>query len=169
MDLNRERAGIEQKFYELCLTTVAAEGLSLYAMEYIAGSSTLRIYIYNPETNTAILEECARVDRAFTPLAEELEWMPEKLMLEVSSPGIYRDLSSIEHFESAVGEIIKLSFMNKLELSDYPEMPKALKGNRKVIATLKSISKDAVVLHVDGFEMEVAFENIKKANLEPNI
>lgn len=169
MNLNKERTGIEQKFFELCLKVVQEEGLSLYDMEYISGSSTLRVYIYNQDTNTAILDECARVDRAFTPYAEALDWLPEKLMLEVSSPGIYRNLNTTEHFEKAVGEKVRFSLLKKLDPAEFSELPKSLKGNRKFIAILKELKDESVLLDADGFELTLAFEDIKKANLEPDI
>ncbi len=169
MELNKDRSGLEAKYFELCQEVVKAEGLSLYDMEYISGSSTLRVFIFNEETGTAILDECARVDRAFTPHAETLEWIPEKLVLEVSSPGVYRNLATLEHFKKALGEKVKLSLKEKLDDKVITNLPKALKGNRKIVAVLKDIRGEELVLGADGFELVVTFDQLKKANLEPDI
>lgn len=169
MEINQNFTGIEAKFHELSAKIVEGEGLKLYDLEYIVGSSTLRIFIYNEQTGTAQLDECIRVDRAFSPFAEELEWIPESLTLEVSSPGVYRHLSSIEHFERVVGERIKLALSSPVSDTNHPQAPKEFKGSKKLIGFLREVTPAQIALDIDGAILNISYAEIKKANLEPEI
>ncbi len=169
MEIQRIFSGIELKFYELCTKIVEAEGLKIYDLNYVAGSSTLRLFIFNPQTKTAQIDECVRVDRAFSPFAEELEWIPESLILEVSSPGVFRELASLEHFQWVNGERIKLTVGKPISDEQFPQAPKSLKGSKKVIGILRQVDADSIVVEVEGISLSFSFEQIRKANLEPEI
>lgn len=169
MEKNRSFSGLEAKFYELSCQIVEGEGLKVYDMSYVSGSSTLRLFIINPQTNTAQLDECVRVDRAFSPHTETLEWMPESLILEVSSPGVFRELACEEHFAKVVGERIKLSLLKPLEAKNEAELPKSVRGAKKLIGVLKQLNGDSLQVDVDGAVVSLTFAQIKKANLEPEI
>lgn len=178
MDLKRDRTGIEKKFFDLCQNVVKEQGLELYSMDYISGQQLLRLFVQNPETKTAQLDDCASVDRALTPFIEEEEWMPAELTLEVSSPGVYRDIKEACAFESLVGERVAMGLHNKLTSEDVLSngelgaTGKKLLKDKKVIVWIEAYSDDHLVVRPDGNENEedrlkVSFENIKKANVEP--
>ena len=101
MELAKSLSKTEQRYTDLSLKVIEECGLELYDLEFAAGSSTLRVFIRDPQTNSAEIDDCVKVDRAFSPYCEELEWIPDNFVLEVSSPGIYRGLKKLEHFEVA--------------------------------------------------------------------
>ena len=68
MELEIKRSNLEQKFFELTEKIVHENNYALYDVEYHSGSSTLRVFIMDPETKTAVIEDCVKVDRAFDPL-----------------------------------------------------------------------------------------------------
>ena len=168
MILEKERKGIEKKFFELAQLVVPTTGLQLYDLEYIAGSSLLRLYIMNPATKTAVIDECVAVDRAMTPHIESESWMPSELNLEVSSPGVYRNLKSRGHFEMAVGEQVLLTLTQPLELMGAKNK---LVKRQKVLGVVRAVEDANVMLEVlpEQVEQVIAFNNIKKANLEPDL
>jgi ribosome maturation factor RimP len=55
-------------------------------------------------------EDCVRVSKRLLDLDEQSEIIPGNCSLEVSSPGINRKLRLPEHFNSAVGERLKVKF-----------------------------------------------------------
>lgn len=178
MDLKRNRTGIEKKFFELCQSVVNEQGLELYSMDYISGQQLLRLFVQNPETKTAQLDDCAKIDRALTPFIEEEDWMPEELTLEVSSPGVYRDVKEAIAFESLVGERVAMGLHNKisdqdiLSSGDLSATGKKLLKDKKVIVWVEAFGDDHIVVKPDGGDSEkdrlkINFENIKKANVEP--
>ena len=168
MVLREERKGIDKKFHELCTKVVEDEGLSLYDMDYLPGSNCLRIYINTKDTDTALIEDCARVDKALNPYIEESDWMPEILNLEVSSPGLFRQLTCVEHFKASCEKDINIQL--KSALLEYTEeaekLHKKQKSAKKVIGNLKEVNDEGIVLDIDGITIAFPFTEIKKANLE---
>ena len=168
MILKKERNGLEQKLFDLSEKVVRSENLKLYDMEYLASSGILRVFIIDEKTDTALLDDCVRVDHAFSPYFESEEWIPGNITLQVSSPGVYRKLCSLEHFQAQIGKRIKVIFFKSLgELVE--DAPKKLKGAKILLADLLDVSDEAVVLEANGFKFTVNFLDIKKANLEVNL
>jgi ribosome maturation factor RimP len=101
---------------------------------------------------------------------ETENWIPENFTLEVSSPGLYRGLSTLAHFKSVVGEEIMLHLVKKIDEEKYPDFPKALRNNLKIKVKLESVGEaTSIVVDAKGVKVEVPFEQIKKANLETDI
>jgi ribosome maturation factor RimP len=167
MVLKEERTGIEKKFFEVCAPLCEELGYEIYDLDYIKGSYTLRIFILNPETGTALIEDCSNVDRSMTPIVEEAEWMPKELVLEVSSPGMFRHLNTVDHFLMSLDKEIQISLKKRLTIENYPTLPKALKGERKFVGKLNRATETAITITAFDFELEINYEDIKKANLEP--
>ncbi len=171
MELVKKRTGIEAKFYDLCVDVVKEQGFALYDVEYIAGSCTLRVYIMNEETKTAVIENCIQVDRAMSPHFDEetgKSWIPKDIVLEVSSPGVFRSLKTREHFMLAQGEIIKCVIQGNLSPEIVEAAPKALKKAKSFRGKLVQITDENILLNVSDFEFSLDFEQIKKASLDPD-
>ena len=171
MDIGREATGLERRFFELCRVIVTEQGLALYDIEYVPSSHLLRLYIINDETDTAQLDECVRVDKGLTTYIESEDWMPPELRLEVSSPGIFRKLRTVEHFQRAKGREIALvlrSDLSKMDISGSENLPKELSG-KKIKCILCDVTDKGIKLTYENFSFGLDFENIKKANLSPNI
>ena len=86
-------------------------GYELVEVEW-AGSSRgpiLRIRIDRPGAGAAeaiLVGDCARVSRALEPWLDEVGSMPERYVLEVSSPGVERPLVRPRDFERFAGKKI---------------------------------------------------------------
>ncbi|OUR94852.1 hypothetical protein A9Q84_17240 [Halobacteriovorax marinus] len=167
MVLKDERTGVEKKFYELCSKLCTELGFDIYDLDYLKGSHTLRIFIIDPKTGTAVIGDCSKLDHALTPFVEEEEWMPSELTLEVSSPGMFRQLNTIEHFKMSLDKDILISTKARLIGDDYPGIPKTLKGERKVIGKLIDVTDVGITCVANNYELKLKYEDIKKANLEP--
>ena len=169
MVLKKEYIGVELKFYTLCKTLVEEQGLDLYDLDYERGTQVLRLFVMDLNTGSALIDDCVKVDRAMTEHVETLDWMPAELVLEVSSPGLYRQLNTIAHFEGVVGQDVNLVIRKNISEDLFPGAPKGLKGNKKFIAKLEAVKEDGLALKFGKYEFELKFEDIKKANLESEI
>lgn len=166
MVLRGPRSGMELKFYDIALKILGDLGLEMYDLEWSAPSGELRLFIMNPKTKTALIDDCVQVDRAFTPFIEAESWMPENLTLEVSSPGLFRNLTSVEHFKGVVGEELTLALTKKIDEIVYPDFPKVLRNNLKIKVKLLEARDDSILVDARGVEVEIPYTQIKKANLE---
>lgn len=168
MELEKKRSGLSEKFYKLVTEIMPTTGLELYEMTYNASSSTLVVFIIDPETDTAVIEDCIKVDRAFSEPFEELSWIPENIRLEVSSPGMYRKLFNLDHFNRAVGQRVSVVINKNVELDS--SLSKKILSMNPLIGQLEEVKEDKeIVLNIDDSKVVVSFLDIKKANLEPEL
>ena len=84
-------------------------GYELYELKYIQQKSkkTLRIFIDHPERSSSI-KDCEEVSRKAAPLLDEQELLKGAYYLEVSSPGVERELRSERDFKRFIGETVKV-------------------------------------------------------------
>lgn len=171
MELEKKRSGIEQKFFELTSEIVKENDYILYNMEYTSGSSTLRVFIMDPKTGSAIIEDCVKVDKAFSPYCEDeaYSWIPDDFMLEVSSPGVYRSLKTRDHFESAIGSIISVTIVGRLGDIFSGDLPAKVLNSNKLRAVLTEVETGNIKLNLESVEVAIGFKQIKKASLDPDI
>jgi ribosome maturation factor RimP len=168
MELFKKRTGLEEKFYSACKAVTDEHNYVIYDMDYIQGSSTVRLFIMNPETKTAIIEDCIKVDRGLSPFFEE-EWVPDDVVLEVSSPGVYRTLKTKENFEAVVGEHISCTITGSLNEELVSDAAKSIKNEKNFRGVLKEFKEESILLDIDGFELPLMIEQIKKAHLDPEL
>lgn len=157
---------MDKKFFELCTQVVKASDLEIYDMDYLPGSHELRLFIMNPATKTAVIEDCIKIDRALTPFIDEEAWMPSELNLEVSSPGVYRNLTSLDHFKSAEGKIVQMTLVKRLEGDQFSDLPKKLKNQKKLTVNLLLADDTGVEVSLVDKKYNFKYNEIKKANLE---
>ena len=148
----------------MCKGIIEQLNLSLYDLEYVDDKSTLRLYIQNPLTDTATIEECSSVDRALTDVIESADFIPDNFVLEVSSPGVFRNLRSESHFAKAVDKRVALFFRKKMSFNV------GIKDAKRVFGTMKEASNSTITLVEEetGRDIEIKFEELKKANIEPH-
>ena len=132
---------------------VEALGHQLWGLEYIqAGKhSTLRLYIDNEKG--IFIEDCAEASRQVSAVLDVEDPISTEYTLEVSSPGVDRPLFTAEQYQAYIGETVKVQLT----------MPVA--GSRNLKGTVTGLDGQMLNLSVDGNELTVALDNIRKGNL----
>jgi ribosome maturation factor RimP len=169
MDINQERTGLEKKFFLMCGPVVQETGYRLYDLEYIATQKVLRLYIQNPATGSALIEDCVKVDNALSPSFETETWIPEDIVLEVSSPGVFRHISNLEHFKMSLGEILGVVIIGQLSEEQVQNAPKGIKGEKKFRGKLLEAGVETFTIEVNGFPLKLNYKQVKKVNLDPDL
>lgn len=115
------------------------------------GSQTLAVYIYTPEGVT--IDDCARVSEALGDELDMEDIFRSSYILEVSSPGLERELRQPKHFLTAVGERVEIQYQDKDN------------ENRKLIGKLIRNGEDFIeVKATQQKESEkIFYKQIKKA------
>ena len=126
----------------------------------------MRVFIYNIETETATLDDCAKIDRALTPFIESEDWMPEELNLEISSPGIYRSLNSVEHFSNSIGKSLSVLLCKKLDSNSFSDLPKKLLNTKKINGLLIECNENEILLESKENKLRLQYSEIKKVNID---
>ena len=169
MDIFQERNGLEKKFFHMCEPVVQEAGYRLYDLEYITGQKLLRLYIQDPRTGSAVIEDCIKVDHALSEPFEKESWIPEEVVLEVSSPGVFRHLVNFEHFKLSLNEMIAVVIMGQLSDEQATGAPKGLKSEKKFRGKLLEANKEDYVIEVKGFNLKLTYKQTKKVNLDPDL
>jgi ribosome maturation factor RimP len=129
----------------------------------------LRLYIQDPRTGSALIEDCVKVDHALTPAFETETWIPDDVVLEVSSPGVYRHLANLEHFRMTVGEIVAVVIMGQLSDEQVANAPKGIKGEKKFRGKLLEVGTEDFTIEVKNFPLKLTYKQVKKVNLDPDL
>ena len=116
-------------------------------------SGLLRIFIDSPRGIT--VEDCARVSNHLTR-ALAVEGIDYE-RLEVSSPGLDRPLKRLADYERFAGR----------EASVKLKLPR--NGQRRFEGRLAGVEDGKIVLDVEGQRQHLAFEDIDRARLVPDV
>lgn len=125
-------------------------GVEFYDSELVSenGRKIFRVFIM--KKGGVNLDDCARVSEILSPIFDVEPPVAGEYFLEVSSPGLERKLSTLEHFKKSVGEMVKLTLEDKT----------------KFCGEILAVSEEKIELKLSGGELEsVEFGQIKKARV----
>ena len=144
-----------EEFEELLVPTIESLGFELSDLEVrlSGGSSALRMFIDKPDG--VDLEDCEKVSRAISALLDVEDPVPGKYVLEVSSPGLDRKLTKIEHYQRFEGEMVKVQ-------TRFP-----IAGRRRFRGTLVASDDENIVVEVDGESHSLPLTTIDTTRLVP--
>ena len=148
--MSKKTQEIEQRL----LPTVEALGYEIVDVTLQTGrGTTLTVYIY--QKSGVGLEDCEKVHRAVDPIIEEADPIEGFYYLEVSSPGIERNIRVPEHYEACIGCEVQLKLFSDVN------------GKKEFIGELTGISEDHedVTLLVNGESITIKRNMISKANV----
>lgn len=138
---NKRPAGKVVSVVSEALTPVI-EGLGyeVWDIEYVKEGAEyfLRFTIDSPDGIT--IDDCEKVHRTIDPLLDELDPIEGAYNLQVSSPGLERDVKYDRHYEALIGEKLEVRLFAPLEA--YP-------GRKAFTGTLESFA-DGVITLRDG-------------------
>ncbi len=131
------KKNVRETVKELILPTVTELGYRLWDVTYskIGADYHLEITIDNDEGIN--IDDCERVHRAIDPILDEADPIEGFYYLEVSSPGIERELRTDEHIEYCIGCEVEAKLF-------------AAKDGRKSIAGTLHAYNDGEVVILEG-------------------
>ena len=132
---------------------MGAMGYELVDLELANRGRLMRIFI--DKAGGIVVEDCATVSNHLTRLlaVEGVDYD----RLEVSSPGLDRPLKRPQDYARFVGERVQLK----------ARLP--LNGRRRFVGILQKVGETGIELDVDGELVSIAFTDIDKTRLVPNI
>jgi len=137
----------------------AVEGLGyeLSDLELRIGTrdGMLRLFIDKPEGIG--LEDCERVNRQISTLLDVEDPIPGNYVLEVSSPGLDRRLTKVEHFKRFKGNDIRVKLRFPIE------------GRKNFRGALRAADEENIEVEVDGESHSLPIATIESARLVPAV
>ena len=119
-------------------------------------SPTVRIFIDKPEGVTHA--DCSAVSREVGAVLDAEDFISSAYVLEVSSPGLERELYSLKDFERFTGNLAKV------------RTRAAIDGQRNFRGRIKSVTGEEIIFNDNtNGEVRFPFGLVAKANLEIDI
>ena len=113
---SNKKKGTASAVWELVQPIVEGFDLVLWDVRYEKEGSQwfLRVFI-DKEEGAVDITDCENVSRAIDKPLDELDPITDNYILEVSSPGVERELILDEHFEKFIGADIMVKMIRPLE------------------------------------------------------
>ncbi len=127
-------------------------GIDLVALELHGkgGRTVLRIYV--DEAGGITLQRCAEASRAIADILDRKDPIPSRYVLEVSSPGLARPLTSERDFKRHLGKIVNIRYKKDGQ-------------EHRLEGAITGISDHAVMVEADEQQNEIELTDIVLAKL----
>ena len=90
-------------------------GLIIWDVEFVKEGARRILRVTIDHEDGITIDDCERMHRAIDPVLDEPDPIDTAYDLEVSSPGIERELRTDAHIDACVGERVKVKFFAPLE------------------------------------------------------
>lgn len=117
-------------------------------------TKTLQIMIERKDRKNIVVEDCASVSRAISDILDEKDPIEGEYSLEVSSPGLDRPLTKLEHFQRFAGYEAKVETIAEVD------------GRKRFKGKILSVdNKNNISFEMEGVQYCIPFEDVSKAKL----
>ena len=95
------------------------EGYELYNVEFVKEGKDwfLRVYIDKLDATPISMDDCEKVSRFLSEILDKEDPITQNYYLEVSSPGIDRELFTLEHYKRFIGQMVEVKLYEPIENS----------------------------------------------------
>ncbi len=105
----------EQKTEALLLPIMERNGFELVDVEYVKEGSNYYLRAYIDKEGGITIEDCEVVSRELSDLLDVEDFIPEAYFLEVSSPGLGRQLKKDKDFARSIGEDVEVKLYKPMD------------------------------------------------------
>ncbi len=98
----------EKKTEELVLPLLEKHNFELVDVEYVKEGSNWFLRIYIDKEGGITIDDCEVISRALSDLLDVHDFIPDSYILEVSSPGLGRQLKKERDFQRSLGEEVEV-------------------------------------------------------------
>ena len=125
-------------------------GLTIWDVEFVKEGARRILRVTIDHEDGITIEDCERMHRAIDPVLDEIDPIDTAYDLEVSSPGIERELRIDAHIDACIGEQVEVRFFAPYE------------GKKSLEAVLLGRDGADILLEIEGAERRVARSLIAK-------
>ncbi len=131
------------------------EGYELYNVEFAKEGKDwfLRVYIDRVDGEGISMDDCEKVSRFVSQTLDEDDPITQNYYLEVSSPGIDRELFTLEHYQRFIGHMVEI------------KLYEAIENNKKIEGKLINADADSIRIEKDEKVVEIKMSQVAKCKL----
>ena len=135
-----KREVYEEKTEQLVMPLIEANDFELVDVEYVKEGSNWFLRVYIDKDGGITVDDCELISRALSDLLDENDFIPDAYILEVSSPGLGRQLKKEKDFKRSIGELVEL------------KLYKALNKQKEFEGVLLSYDENSITIELDNEE-----------------
>lgn len=144
---------IEEKVENLLKEKIESLGYNLYDVEYVKEGPSYYLRIYIDKETGIDLNDCEKVSNEIDELLDKADYIKEQYYLEVSSPGLERQLKKDQHFSQNIGKKVEIKLFKKDN-----------NGEKEYEGTLKSFDQEEITIETEkGKQINIERKNISQA------
>ena len=152
-----KREEYEMKTEQLLEPILKEFQFELYDVEFVKEAGTFYLRAFIDKEDGITINDCEIVSRRLSDLLDQKDFIPDSYILEVSSPGLGRQLKKEKHFEKSIGEEVELKLF------------KAIEKQKEFNGILESFTEEVLVIQEEnGTLMEFERSNIAMIRLAIN-
>lgn len=110
-----KREEYEQKTEALLQPIMERTGFELVDVEYVKEGSNYYLRAYIDKEGGITIDDCEAVSRELSDLLDAEDFIPEAYFMEVSSPGLGRQLKKEKDFARSIGEDVEVKLYKPIE------------------------------------------------------
>lgn len=146
---------IDERIREIAARVAEENSLELVQAQIVGTSKNLTVRVFIDKEGGVTHEDCTSVSRKIEAVLDADDFIPTTYTLEVSSPGLERELHSLKDFERFIGSLAKV------------KTSEAFDGQKNFRGRIGGVEGDEVIFE-DKTKSTVRFpfSAVAKANLE---
>lgn len=153
----------KEELVDLLTPLIVSENYELVELQYQREGENwiLRIFVDKPGGIT--IDDCAKLNEKIGRYLDEKEIIPQRYILEVSSPGLDRPLKKESDFQKVTGRLVRINVFAPVE------------GERHFLGRILGIEEGKVKLSISeqknsgNHQISISLDNISNARLEIEI
>jgi ribosome maturation factor RimP len=103
-----DRSSVENKVQEIAAAAATDQGLELVRVTVKGAEKNPTVVVFIDKQGGVTHEDCAKVSRQMGEALDADDFIPSAYILEVSSPGLERELYSLQDFVRFTGSLAKV-------------------------------------------------------------
>ena len=144
------KKGIKETVREAIEPTVTELGYRIWDVTYSKIGADYHLEITIDSDNGINIEDCERVHRAIDPILDEVDPIEGFYYLEVSSPGVERELRTEEHITLSVGVKVEAKLFTPKD------------GRKSIVGILSAYTDGVLTITAEDGETSLDRKDISK-------
>lgn len=150
-----EKTAIEVKIREIAAQVAEVNKIELVHCEVVGSKKNFTVRIFIDKQGGVTHEDCTFVSRQIDEILDADDFIPDAYLLEVSSPGLERDLYSLKDFEKFSGSLAKIKTFVPIN------------GHRNFKGKIVAVEGDEIIFEDKATgTVRFPYSAVAKANLE---
>ena len=149
------KASVNERIQEIAAQRAEENGLEFVHARVAGTSKKLIITVFIDKPGGVTHDDCVKVSRSMDAIFEAEDFIPSTYLLEVSSPGLERELYSQKDFEKFVGSLAKVKLIATIN------------GQKNFRGRIDSVENSEIIFDdKTSGAVRFPYSAIAKANLE---